>query len=152
MCLGVLWHTLVFVLMGGPLSDAISSFPGMLGGAVAGLCAGYLTFSSRMRHQGRESTLDAVLTYYVAAVIYSLVCMVIRDITGVTHLSGGEFLSSLVGSLWITVSMATLMGVILIPFCFATRFVFWEWCCRRPSNVEDASGADDLTRWPPSGP
>ena len=81
-CLGMLWHTVVFVLIGWPLSDAISSFAGMQAGAFAGLCAGYLTCLSRKRHQGRESKLDAVLAYYAAAVIYSLVSALIRTITG----------------------------------------------------------------------
>ena len=143
MCLGMLWHTVVFVLMGLPLSEAISSFAGMLAGAFAGLCAGYLTCLSRTRRQGRESKLDAVLTYYAATVIYSLVSMLIRSITGVYV---RDLPSSLLGGLWITVTVATVLGVILIPLCFATRYVFWDMCCRRLSNVEGGSAADDTTR------
>jgi hypothetical protein len=117
-----------------------------LAGAIAGLCAGYLTFWSRHGRQGRESILNGVLTYYAAALTYALVLGVIGVVVelcaGGTTLRGIELLIMPIGLCWYAFWVATFLGVALIPLCFATRWLFWQICggkTQLPPNTEESA-------------
>ena len=142
--LGILWHVMLFVLMGRPLTSALSWT--LLAGAMAGLCAGYLTCLSCARHQGRPSGLDCVITYYAAAVAYAIGVVVIGRVVdaciGTPGLGVLDLLLTAFGSCFGSLLFATIMGVILIPLCFATQMLLLRTSGMMTSNKprEAASG------------
>jgi hypothetical protein len=127
MVLGLLWHTVVMMLVREEPSRAFSWM--MIAGVTAGICAGYLTLWSRRRNQGRESILWGVLTYYAAAGVYALTLVLLEvvDTSAGGQRQGLRVLVALSGmTFYYGFFAATAMGVFLIPLCFATRFVFWH--------------------------
>jgi hypothetical protein len=138
MALGIVWHSVVVLLMGEPLANAVSVR--MLAGAAAGLCAGCLTVWSRTRHHGRESIVDGLVTYYAAVVTYAFALIVIG---AVGDCCAGDKALGLLDCLAATFAMASdavwfasIMGVVLIPLCFATRYLLWRFAKRvRPDKA-----------------
>jgi carbon starvation protein CstA len=134
---GVVWHTIVVLLLGRDIKAAVSA--AMIAGAIAGVCAGFLTVRSRERHHGRESVLDAVLAYYLAVVVYAVSLVWIGWLTGAG--SQGEEIGvlSAFGLSWVmpwyAVIFATLpAGIVLLPLSFLTRFLLWRLSGRMRSN------------------
>jgi len=133
---GVVWHTIVVLLMGQSLGDAASA--AMIAGAIAGLCAGFLTVRSRQHRHGRESVLDGVVTYYLAVVAYAVSLVVIgllADLgsTGKT-LGVVDALAASWALSWYAIIFATLLGIVLIPLCFLTRHLLWRLSGRMRPN------------------
>ena len=125
--LGIVWNVVVVCLMGGRLLDAFA--PGwLLAGALAGVAAGMFTIWSRRRRDGRESFLYGIANYYLGIFVYWVSFVVIeRAIMCVQHGGWTDFdlhdhlnlimVFLLYGTVW--------FGVILIPFCFLSRYVLW---------------------------
>jgi hypothetical protein len=125
--LGIVWNVVAVCLMGGRPLDAFA--PGwLLAGALAGLAAGVFTIWSRRRRDGRESFLYGIANYYLGIFVYWASFVVIqRAIMCVQHGGWTDFdlhdhlnlilIFLLYGTVW--------FGVILIPFCFLSRYVLW---------------------------
>ena len=132
MALGVVWHTIVALLMGGLAGPVLSWF--MLAGLPAGLAAGSFTVWSRKRRQGRESIVLGLATYYLAVTVYSVASSAI----GITVYLRGAELSAiptvLIGRLFYAFFYGTILGVVLIPFCFLTRHLLWQFHVRMLPN------------------
>lgn len=136
---GVVWHTIVVLLLGRSLQAAFSA--AMIAGAMTGVFAGFLTVRSRERRHGRESFLDAVVAYYLAVVVYAVSLVWIGVLTGVGRQGKDVGVLSAfglsLGMAWYAVIFATLpSGIVLIPLSFLTRFLLWRLSGRaRPNEV-----------------
>jgi len=126
---GVVWHTIVVLLFGRNLQAAFSA--AMIAGAITGVFAGFLTVRSRERRHGRENFLDAVVTYYLAVVVYAVSLVWIGALTGVGP-EGKEvgvlsaFGMSLLMPCYAVVFATLPSGIVLIPLSFLTRFLLWR--------------------------
>ena len=125
--LGIVWNVVAVCLMGGSLLDALAP-AWLLAGALAGVAAGVFTIWSRRRRDGRESFLYGIANYYLGIFVYWVSFVVIqRAIMCVQHGGWTDFdlhdhlklilMFLLYGTVW--------FGVILIPFCFLSRYVLW---------------------------
>lgn len=136
---GVAWHAIVVMLiMRRGLREALS--PSLIAGALAGLCAGFLTIRSRERRLGQESVLDAVVAYYLAVLAYAVSFVWIGLLTGVDP--SGKTMGVLDAfavtwvAVWYSILYATLMGIVLIPLSFLTRHLLWRFSGRmRPNSA-----------------
>jgi hypothetical protein len=146
--LGVMWQAMLVDLFGRRVFDPLDGpLTGPLAGAIAGLCAGELTFRSRHRRQGRESIRDGVLTFYAGVLSYalalSLIGVVVYVCVGNATLRGIEsYPQAVFGVCLYAVVGVILWGVVLIPLCFMTRFLFWQLCGERtqlPPNTEESA-------------
>lgn len=129
--LGVLWHTAIGVYKQAAIGDILSW--NVLAGASAGLCAGYLTWRSRQRHGGAERFFDGVITYYAAAITYSVGLAVVDLLTGMSISARRvgidralDLAVAAVAACWYVVVVASVFGILLIPLCLVTRHVFWR--------------------------
>lgn len=145
MALGLLWHTIVALLMGGLAGPVLSWF--MLAGLPAGLAAGAFTVWSRERRQGRESIVLGLVTYYLAVAVYSVssstigIALYLRgaDLTGIPVV--------LIGRLLYAFFYGTVLGVVLIPLCFLTRHLLWQFHVRMlPNKPQEAASRDQRHR------
>ena len=133
MAFGIVWHTIVVLLMGGLTGGLTGGLMGpgwfwrMLAGLVAGLAAGAFTVWSRERQQGRESFVLGLATYYFAVAVYSVS---LNTIGIVVELFRGVELPDAARLLFIGLFYAFLygsvLGVVLIPLCFLTRHLLWQ--------------------------
>jgi len=140
---GIVWHTILVVLFGGRVSDALSWM--ILAGGLAGLIAGWSTVRSRQRSQARERVLDALLTYYLAFLVYWLSGLVIKGIVGSVGGSASgpptDVLLFLRGLLYATF-FATILGVVLVPLCVLTRYAVWTFhVWMQPNPPQQPTGA-----------
>jgi hypothetical protein len=125
MAFGIVWHTIVALLMGGLNGPACSWR--MLAGLVAGLAAGAFTVWSRERQQGRESIVLGLATYYLAVAVYSVSSTTIEivvDLFRGTELPGIH--SVLLFGLFYAFFYGSILGIVLIPLCFLTRHLLWQ--------------------------
>lgn len=126
---GVVWHTIVVLLLGRNLQAAFSA--AMIAGAITGVFAGFLAVRSRERRHGRESFLDAVVAYYLAVVVYTVLLAWIGLLTRVGS-AGKEvgvlqaFGASLLMPCYAVVFATLPSGIVLIPLSFLTRFLLWR--------------------------
>jgi hypothetical protein len=132
--LGVCWHAIVVMIVGRPLAEALSWE--MAAGALAGLVAGLFTVWSRRRRSGRESIGFVLATYYLAMVVYwfSGTCI---DVS-LQLLRDGRLRQFYWARLpddftWMAV-YGTMYGVVLIPLCWMTRHILWQWYGRIRPN------------------
>ena len=121
---GIAWHTLITVLFGFSILDALSW--GMVQGAVAGLAAGAFTIRSRTRRGGKESWWDVIVTYYLAVAIYILGGLVVTALQEAGNWSLRELIAAAMAVLFYGGLVATVLGVALIPLCLATRHLVWR--------------------------
>jgi hypothetical protein len=126
--LGIIWNVVAVKLMGGRLPDAFS--PGLLlAGAFAGVAAGRFTIWSRQRRGGKESVPYGIANYYVGIFVYWAAFVVIeRVIICIEHGGWTDFdLRDHIKLILIFLFYGTVwFGVILIPFCFLSRFLLWK--------------------------
>jgi hypothetical protein len=125
--LGIVWNVVAVCLMSGRLLDAFT--PGwLLAGALAGVAAGLFTIWSRRRRDGRESFFYGIANYYLGIFVYWASFVVIqRVIMCVQHGGWTDFdLHDHLNLILIFLIHGTVWsGVILIPFCFLSRYVIW---------------------------
>jgi hypothetical protein len=124
MAFGLLWHTIVALLMGGLAGPVLSWF--MLAGLPAGLAAGAFTIWSRKRLQGRESIVMGLATYYLAIAVYSLASGAVGIVAYLRTSELDTIATVLGGRLMYAVIYGTVLGVVLIPLCFLTRHLLWR--------------------------
>lgn len=141
---GIAWHTLITLLLGRSLLDALSWR--LLPGIAAGLAAGMFTIWSRTRRGGRESVWDVIATYYLAVAVYIVAGVPLVIFERDLHL--GQLLGAVVGALYYAAIVATLLGVVLIPLCFATRHLLWR--LRGTGVVQIEPSADGIPDARPS--
>ena len=125
--LGVIWNVIAVCIMGGRFGDAFTPAL-LLAGALAGIAAGIFTIWSRERRDGRESFLAGIATYYlgmfaywIGFVVFERIAMCLRH-GGWTDFDLADHLKMIVIFL---VYGTILVGVLLIPLTFLTRYVLW---------------------------
>jgi hypothetical protein len=125
--LGLVWNLLAVRLMGGRAVDALAP-AWLLAGGIAGLAAGLFTVRSR-RREGRETLLHGLATYYLGIVVYWLSFVVVqRILLSLRHGGWTDFdLRDHLMLILTLLSYGTVpYGLVLIPLCFATRYVVWR--------------------------
>lgn len=135
---GIAWHMMLIQLMGGSFLDAFSGR--LLPSVAAGLAAGYFTIWSRERRAGREAVLDVIVTYYLAVAVYILLSASFTAIFEIDHAHVGERLVFVFFALGYSAFVATVLGVVLIPLCFATRHLLWRLRGADADQLHNAAG------------
>jgi uncharacterized membrane protein YfcA len=111
---------MVIVVLGGAVSDAMSST--LLAGALAGWSAGRFTVRVRQLHGGKDRLQDVLWTYYLGFSVYWAAGLLIGFFSGHLSLEGAVLI---VPAFMLAALAATILGVLLIPLCYATRLLVW---------------------------
>ncbi|HUS36180.1 MAG TPA: hypothetical protein VM680_12585 [Verrucomicrobiae bacterium] len=139
--LGVAWNVAVVKLMGGRLVEAFAA-GWLLAGAIAGVTAGLFTIWSRRKRDGKESFLYGIATYYFAVVVYWISFVLIqRVIMCARHGGWTDFdLRDHLALIGILLFYGTFgFGLVLIPFCFLSRYLVWKIYIRSEGRLEAAN-------------
>ena len=132
---GIVWNVVAVCLMGGRPADAFSP-SWLLAGTFAGVAAGMFTIWSRRRHDGRESILYGIATYYLGIFVYWVSFVVIqRAIVCVQHGGWTDFnLRNHLMLILLFITYGTVwFGIILVPLSFLSRHVLWKIYTRNAS-------------------
>lgn len=121
---GIAWHAIVALLIAPDLPMLLWGLPA---GLAAGLCAGAWTIRSRLGRYGRESWLDAGLTYYGAVGVYATSLAVTELL--MDALLGRRPTGSLEAYLIAALVYGSLWGVVLLPLSLSTRRIVWRSYC-----------------------
>jgi hypothetical protein len=126
---GLAWSLLSVILMGGSAGDWVRvSF--IAAGIAAGIIAGLQTISSRERRSGKEGLWPGLACYYLAVIAFWASWILVERISMCIEYRGWtDFdLSDHINMLMLYLIYGTIppWSLLLIPLCFANRWLVWK--------------------------